>query len=316
MIVETTRELLDKLEQLRRRRRAVILAHNYIIPEIQDIADFVGDSLELAIKAAEAEADVIVLVGVNFMAEVAKLLNPDRIVLHPEPQAGCPLASFVTPRMLRSAKQEYRAPVLLYVNSYAATKAEADYVVTSASALQAAKKLSGEYDMIIFSPDRNLADWIQEQVPHLEVVPIPRHGHCPVHEFLVSKYYVMKAREEHPNAKILVHPEAPRDARRIADYVGSTSQMVRYIGRTDPKGEYVLGTEEGLAYRAKKLYPEAKVYPITPRAVCINMKKLTLDKLVWSLETLKPQVRIPSEIARKAREAVERGLELVGKKPK
>ena len=307
--------LLDKLEKLKREQRAVILAHNYMLPEIQDAADYVGDSLELAVKAMETNADVIVLAGVRFMAEVAKLLNPDRIVLHPEPAAGCPLADFATPRLLREAKQEHPgAPLVIYVNSYVEAKAEADYVVTSASAIDAVKRLEAE--KILFAPDKNLAEWVQENVPEKQVIPVPRHGHCPVHEYLVSGYYVRLVKEQHPEARVLVHPEAPRDARRLADYIGSTSQMLRYIGRTDPKGSYIIGTEEGLAYRAKRLYPDATVYPVSARTVCIDMKKITLEKIVRSLETLKPQVEIPSNIAKRAREAVERGLELVGKKPR
>jgi len=304
--------LRDELERLRRERRAVILAHNYMLPEVQDVADYVGDSLELAIKALETEADVIVLAGVRFMAEVAKLLNPDRVVLHPEPAAGCPLADFATPRVLREAKQEHPgAPLVIYVNSYVEAKAEADYVVTSASAIEAVKRL--EADKILFAPDKNLAEWVQENVPDKQVIPVPRHGHCPVHEYLVSGYYVRLARERYPGARLLVHPEAPREARRLADYVGSTSQMLRYIGRTDPRGSYIIGTEEGLAYRAKRLYPEATIHPVTGRTVCIDMKKITLEKIVRSLESLKPRVEIPGNIAKRAREAVERGLELVGK---
>jgi quinolinate synthase len=312
---EYLRRLVDRLNELKERRRAVILAHNYTLPEIQDAADFVGDSLELAIKAAETSADVIVLAGVRFMAEVAKLLNPDRIVLHPDLAAGCPLADFASPRLIRDARKEYPgAPVVIYVNSYAAAKAESDYVVTSASAVEAVKRLEAE--TVLFAPDKNLADWVQENNPDKRVIPVPRNGHCPVHEYLVSEYYVRKAKEEHPAARVLIHPEAPRSARRLADYVGSTSQMLRYIGQTDPRGEYILGTEEGLAYRAKRLYPEARVYPVSPRTICIDMKKITLDKVVSSLESLKPRIEIDPAIAKKAREAVERGLELVGKKPR
>lgn len=306
-------KLRDKLESLRRERKAVILAHNYVLPEIQDVADYVGDSLELAIKALETEADVIVLAGVRFMAEVAKLLNPDRVVLHPEPAAGCPLADFATPRVLREAKQEHpEAPLVIYVNSYVEAKAEADYVVTSASAVEAIKRLN--VDRVLFAPDKNLAEWVQENIPDKQIIPVPKHGHCPVHEYLVSGYYVRLARDQYPEARLLVHPEAPREARRLADYVGSTSQMLRYIGRTDPRGSYIIGTEEGLAYRAKRLYPEATVYPVTNRTICIDMKKITLEKIVKSLESLKPRVEIPGEIAKRAREAVERGLELIGRR--
>ena len=309
--------LRGELERLKRRYNAVILAHNYQLPEVQDAADYVGDSLELALKAMETDADVIVLAGVRFMAEVAKLLNPDKIVIHPEPAAGCPLADRATPQRLLEARRERPgAPLVIYVNSTVEAKAVSDYVVTSASAVEAVGRLAREgYETILFAPDRNLADWVQENVPEAKVVPVPRDGFCPVHEFLVSPYYIRRAVEEHPAARVLVHPEAPREARRLADYVGSTSQMLRYIGATDPRGEYILGTEEGLAYRARRLYPEARVYPVSPATVCIDMKKITLEKIVRSLEALKPRVEIPREVAVKAREAVVRGLELVGRKP-
>ena len=311
--------LVERLRVLRERRRAVILAHNYTLPEVQDVADFVGDSLEMAIRAAETDADVIVVAGVRFMAEVAKLLNPDRVVLHPEPAAGCPLADYATRRAIEWFRSRYPgAPLLVYVNSTLEAKALGDYLVTSASAVEAAKRLAGEgHEVIGLAPDRNLADWVGESLAGAaRVVAVPPEGHCPVHEYLVSEYYVRRAREEHPGARVLVHPEAPRAARRLADYVGSTSQMLRYIGRTDPRGEYVLATEEGLAYRARRLYPEARVYPVSSRTVCIDMKKLTLDKVVASLERLEPRVELPPETARRARETVVRGLELVGKLPK
>ncbi len=308
-------ELLERLEGLRRRRRAYILAHNYTLPEVQDAADYVGDSLEMALQAASVDADVIVVAGVRFMAEVAKLLNPDRVVLHPEPAAGCPLADNATREAVERFRREHPgAPLLMYVNSPVEAKALADYVVTSASAVEAARRLAREgYEALGLSPDRNLASWVGENV-EARVVAVPPTGFCPVHEYLVSPYYIRRALEEHPGARLLVHPEAPPASRRLADYVGSTSQMLRYIGETDPRGTYVLGTEEGLAYRARRLYPEARVYPVSHRTVCIDMKKLTLDKIVESLEKLEPKVEIPRVTAERAREAVIRGFELIGRK--
>ncbi len=306
-------QLAGEARRLVERRRAVVLAHNYTLPEVQDVADVVGDSLEMALAAATTDAEVIVVMGVRFMAEVAKLLNPDRIVLHPEPLAGCPLADYATREAVERFRAEHPgAPLLMYVNSTVEAKALADYVVTSASAVEAARRLDS--DLVGLAPDRNLASWVAEETGK-NVVPVPPQGRCPVHEHLVSAYYVAKAREMHPGARVLVHPEAPREARRLADYVGSTSQMLRYIGSHGGRGEYVLATEEGLAYRARRLYPEAAIHPVAPTTVCIDMKKLTLDKLVKSLETLKPRVEIPEETAKRAREAVVRGLELVGKKP-
>ena len=306
------RELAEKLETLRRRRRAVILAHNYQPPEVQDIADFVGDSLELARKAMETDADVIVLAGVRFMAETAKLLNPDRIVLHPVPDAGCPLADFLTLDAIREARREHPgAPVVLYINSHLDAKAEADYIVTSSSAVKLVSML--EDDTVLFGPDRNLADYVAENLPGKRIVSVPLHGHCPVHQYLITARHVEEARRRYPGARVLIHPEAPREARKLADYVGSTSQMVRYIGETKAHGTYLLGTEEGLAYRARKLYPTADVKPLNPKAICRNMKKITLRSIVEALERLAPRVELDPVQAKKARETVERSLEMLKK---
>ncbi len=301
------REIVERIEELRRRRRAVILAHNYQLPEVQDIADYVGDSLELARKALETDADVIVFAGVAFMAETAAILNPDRVVLHPEPSSGCPLANFLSIQRLLHARQRYPgAPVVLYINSTAAAKYYADYIVTSASALRVIEKL--EADTVLFGPDRNLASYVAEKTGK-KIIPLPPHGHCPVHQYLVSEYHVIRAKEKHPCAKILIHPEAPPGARRHADYIGSTSQMLRAIGVLGGE-RFLLGTEEGLAYRARKLYPDKEIHPLYEGAICLNMKKITLLHIMRSLETMKPRVRVPDRIASRVRETMIRSIEM------
>ncbi|WP_228546762.1 quinolinate synthase NadA [Hyperthermus butylicus] len=300
--------ILERIRELKEKRRAVILAHNYQLPEIQDIADFVGDSLELARKAMEVDADVIVMAAVNFMAEVAAILNPDKIVLHPDPRATCPLANHARLELLRRYREKYPgAPLVIYINSYAVAKAYADYIVTSASAVKLVGKL-GE-DTILFAPDRNLADHVA-MATGKNVVAVPAGGICPVHEFLLDEYYVRKVREQYPRGYLMVHPETPRPVRLMADYVGSTSQMLRRIGEVEAE-VYIIGTEEGLVHRARRLYPDKKIVPANPRAVCINMKKITPLKILYSLETLKPRVVVPEPIARRVREILERSLEMV-----
>ncbi len=302
-------ELKRRINELKKRRRAIILAHNYQVPEVQDIADYVGDSLELAKKAMKIEADVIVLAGVYFMAETASILNPDKTVLIPNRHAGCPLASFLTPRDARKYKEERPgAPLVLYINSYADAKYYADYIVTSASAVKLVGKL--DEDEVLFGPDKNLASYVAETTGK-NIVPVPPNGHCPIHEYLVNKYWVMKALQEHPRAKLILHPEAPPEARRLAHAIGSTSQMLRAIGELGGE-EFILGTEEGLVYRARKMYPGKKIYPVNHRAICIDMKKITLKNIADSLETMRPVVKVDERIAGRVREILEESFRMVG----
>jgi quinolinate synthase len=302
------RELVERLQLLKRRRRAVILAHNYQLPEVQEVADFVGDSLELAKKAMEVDADVIVLAGVYFMAETAAILNPDKKVIIPNPAAGCPLASTFSVEAIKRYRERYtKAPLVAYINSYSWSKYYADYIVTSSSAVKLISKLDA--DTVLFGPDRNLASYVEE-VTGKRVVPVPSGGNCPVHHYLVNEYYVRKALEEHPNARVIVHPEAPPEARRLAHFVGSTSQMVRAVGELEGD-EFLLGTEEGLVHRARKMYPNKRIYPVNPRAICINMKKITLKNIVESLEKMKNVVQVPDPIAARVREVLEASFEMV-----
>ncbi|MCD6278572.1 MAG: quinolinate synthase NadA [Desulfurococcales archaeon] len=300
--------LRSEIEALKKKRNAVILAHNYQVPEVQDVADFVGDSLELAKKALEVDADVIVFAGVRFMAETAAILNPDKTVLHPDPTAGCPLADFLSADDVRRAREEHpNTPLVLYINSGTEAKALADYIVTSSSASKLVSKLST--DKVLFGPDKNLAGYVAE-VTGKEVIPVPRHGHCPVHEYLIDEVHLELAKSEHPGATVLVHPEVRAEVRRMADFVGSTSQMLRAVGTLQGK-EFILGTEEGLSYRARVLYPDKKVYPLNPKAVCVNMKKITLLKIVDSLNRMKPKVVVEPALASRVREVLEESLKII-----
>jgi len=300
--------LYGEIARLKKLRNAVILAHNYQLPEVQDVADFVGDSLELALKAQEVDADVIVMAGVKFMAEIVAALNPDKVVIHPNSYAGCPLADFLNGGVLSEYRSKFPGePLVVYVNSPIEAKASADYVATSSSAVKLVSRLGAE--RVLFGPDRNLAEFVAEKTG-VEVIPVPPNGHCPVHEFLISRYYAEKALEEHPGAELVVHPEAPREVRRMAGFVGSTSQMLEYVQRTRAR-KVLLGTEEGLAYRARKLAPGKEILPLNARAVCADMKKITPRHLLESLERLEPKVTLDPRIASRAREVIERSLELV-----
>jgi len=304
---------IDRLREdigvLKRRRNAIILAHNYMPPEVQDIADYVGDSLELAKKALETSADVIVFAGVSFMADIAAILNPDKIVLHPEPCSRCVLADMLTKDHVMRAREEYPgAPLVLYINSPTELKVYADHIVTSSSASKLVSKLDNE--TILFGPDRNLADHVARETGK-EVVAVPPHGNCPVHQYLLGEYHVRRALEEHPGAKLIVHPETPSSVRGMADYIGSTSQMLKAIGSIEAS-EYLIGTEEGLVYRARKLYPDKKIYPVNPQAICIDMKKINLLNIRCSLENLKPRVEIDPVVARRVREVMEESLRIIG----
>jgi len=303
--VETLKE---DVRGLCEKRRAVILAHNYESPEVQDVADYVGDSLELARKAVNADADVIVFAGVSFMAEVAAMLNEDEVILHPVREARCPLADFLNIETIKKFKEKYpSAPLVLYVNSYAETKMYADYIVTSASALELISKLDS--DTVLFGPDRNLASYVAKRTDK-EIIPVPAHGYCYVHEYLISRYHIEKAKNEKSAAKLLVHPEVLPENQEIADYIGSTSQMLRAIDELGGS-KFLLGTEEGLSYTAKSIYPEKEIYPANPGAICVDMKKINLLNIKKSLERMKPEVIMGKKISQSVRSVLERSLEML-----
>jgi len=296
--------LIAEIERLKEERNAVIMAHNYQLPEIQDIADFLGDSLELARKAVDVDADVIVFAGVDFMAETAKILNPEKTVLLPSKRATCAMANMLKVEHILGAKERYPdAPVVLYVNTTAETKAYADVTVTSANAVRIVEKLDS--DVILFGPDKNLAHHVAK-VTGKKVIPVPEYGHCYVHRKFTLEN-VERARKLYPNARLMVHPECEPEVQEKADIIVSTGGMIRHAPEHD---EWVVFTEHEMVYRLKKLYPHIKFYPAREDAVCVGMKAITLNHVYESLREMKYQVEVPDEIAQKARKAIERMLEM------
>ena len=292
--------LSDEIRALAAERRAVILVHNYCRGEVQDVADFTGDSLELARRAAETTADVIVFCGVYFMAETAKILNPSRTVLIPDPSAGCPMADMVTAEQLREMKAAHPgAKAVCYVNSTAEVKAECDICVTSGNAEKVMAGFPSGQE-IIFVPDKHLGGHVAGILGR-EYLLWP--GYCPTHAALTVRA-IEEARSLHPGAPVMVHPECPRDVREAADERLSTGGMCRYA-RESPAKEIVVGTETGILHRLRKENPGKSFYPVSERLVCPNMKKNTLENLRDSLRDMKTEVVVPEEIAAKARRAIE-----------
>jgi len=297
-------ELVERIDNLRRKRRAVILAHNYQLPEVQDIADIVGDSLAMAREAARVEADVILLCGVQFMAETAKLLNPDRTVLVPDPNAGCPMANMVDPRELAEAKRRHPdAVVVTYVNSSAAVKAMSDICCTSANAVRVVESIPRDRP-ILFVPDESLGEYVAEVSGRDNVILWP--GFCPTHHRILAEH-IQARRREHPGAEVCVHPECTRDVRALADFIGSTGQILRRV-RESPKKTFIIATELGICHALRRENPGKTIVEVTRLADCPNMKLNTLEKVLWSLEDLRYEVTVPADVAGPARQAIERML--------
>ncbi|MCX5750572.1 MAG: quinolinate synthase NadA [Candidatus Saganbacteria bacterium] len=296
-------EMIGKIQKLKKKRQAVILAHNYQLPEIQDIADHVEDSLGLSIIASKIEAKVILFCGVLFMAETAAILNPDKIVVIPDPHAGCPMADMITSSALLELKAKHPGvPVVSYVNTTADVKAESDICCTSANSVKVVQSL--KEPEIIFVPDKYLGAYTAKQVPDKNFILWP--GYCPTHARITIQD-IKKAREAHPKAEILVHPECPLEVSNAADKVFSTGGMIRYI-RESKNNEFVIVTEEGIIYRLQKENPGKLFYGISDLAVCPNMKKNTLEKVLWELESLEHRVVVPENIRLKAKQAIDRML--------
>ncbi|HJK36933.1 MAG TPA: quinolinate synthase NadA [Methanocorpusculum sp.] len=293
----------QQIKKLAAEKNAIILAHNYQPAEIQDVADICGDSLELARLAKEAKESTLVLCGVYFMAETAKILSPEKTVLIPRPEAGCPLADQLTPEMVRHAKAEHPgSPFGGYVNSNAATKAECDITCTSANAAVIAASLPEK--RILFGPDANLAGWVQRQLPDKEIIPVPANGGCPTHHnFTVCD--VEEARRMYPNATVICHPECSSEVQQACDLVGSTGYMVRNCGTAD---EWVILTEKGILCPLEKRYPDT-VFHVMETAVCPSMKVVDLSDLYVTLRDGVYPVVVADEIANRARSAIERMIE-------
>ena len=300
-------ELIDKIIKLKERRNAVILAHNYELGEVQDIADFVGDSLELSQNAARTYADVIVFCGVHFMAETAFILSPDKIVLLPDINAGCLMADMATARELMKKKSEHpRALVVSYVNTTAEVKAESYTCCTSANAVRVVENLDTEE--ILFVPDRHLGHYVSTKT-NKRMILWP--GFCPTHARILSQH-ILRAKMEYPGAAVVVHPECRADVIALADEVLSTGGMVRYA-RESKAEEIIVGTEIGMIHRLRKEAPNKRFIPATEQAICPHMKLITLEKILWSLEEMAPRVKVPEEIRLKAKVAVDRMLEIGSK---
>jgi quinolinate synthase len=295
--------LLERISVLKKERNAVILVHNYQLGEVQDIADFVGDSLELSQNAAKTGADVIVFCGVHFMAETASIICPDKVVLLPDITAGCPMANMITAESLRAKKKEHpQAVVVCYINSSAEVKAESDICCTSANAVEVVESLNARE--ILFIPDQYLGHYVSARTGK-KMILWP--GFCPTH-VRIKPERIQELRQEYPQAKVVVHPECTPEVIALADEVASTSGMCRYARRDDVR-EMVVGTEVGLIHRLRKENPGKKFIPVSEQAICPNMKLITLEKVLWSLEEMGPEVKVPEEIRLKAIAAVDKMLE-------
>lgn len=295
----------QQILELKAQRGAVIIAHNYQPDGVQAIADFTGDSLELSRKAARLSEEVIVFCGVHFMAETAAILAPEKTVLLPDRHAGCPMADMITAGQLRALKAEHPgAKVVCYVNSSAEVKAESDICCTSSNAVQVCASLGD--DDIIFVPDRNLGAFAAERLGRRLIL---FNGFCPTHERIREKD-ILEMKQKHPGALVLAHPECSKPVRDLADELLSTGQMCRFAKETEA-GEMIIATELGLMYRLQKENPDKRFYSANPdRAVCPNMKKITVEKILWSLQDMKHRVTVPEEIAARARGSIQRMLEL------
>ena len=291
--------MINKIQQLKNERRAIILAHNYQPDEIQALADFTGDSLELARKSAELDAEVVVFCGVHFMAETAAILNPTKKILIPDPHAGCPMADMVTAEALRAEKQKHPgAKVVCYVNSTAEVKAESDICCTSANAVAIVRSLGDA--PVLFVPDKNLGQWVGGQLGR-ELILWP--GYCPTHQH-IRIAELRAAIQAHPAAEVLVHPECAKDIRDLATHNLSTGQMCRHA-RASGANEFIIVTEAGIFYRLRTENPGKIFHAVGKGAWCPNMKKCTLEKILWCLEDLSPEVRVEPETSSRAKRAID-----------
>ncbi|MBU0951370.1 MAG: quinolinate synthase NadA [Elusimicrobia bacterium] len=301
----SNKKITEKIQELKTKRNAVILVHNYQLPEVQDIADLSGDSLELSRKAAKTDADVIVFCGVHFMAETAAILSPDKTILLPDANAGCPLANTITSEDVRSLKKKYPGvPVVSYVNTSAAVKAETDIACTSANAEKVIASLKEKE--VIFVPDKYLASYVQSKSDKKIIM---WNGYCPTHLKILPED-IKKLKTKYPDSKVLVHPECHMEVVKLADEVLSTSGMIRYAKESNLK-TFIIGTEVGLLHKLKKDNPDKVFVPASELAVCPNMKLITLEKVLWSLEEMKPEVKVSKETREKALKSVNRMIEIV-----
>jgi quinolinate synthase len=307
--VKYNEALKKKIAKLKRRRNAVIIAHNYQRDEIQEIADISGDSLALSQAAVRTDADVIVFCGVQFMAESAAILNPDKKVLLPVMEAGCPLADMITPEKLCAKKKEHPgAAVVCYVNSSAEVKAQSDIACTSSNAVQVVRSL--EKKDIIFVPDKNLGRYVQSQVPDKNI--ILWDGFCPTH-IRVQEEDVLKTRAAYPKAEVIAHPECNPAVLALADHICSTGGMFKYVQASESK-EFIISTESGMLYKLQKDNTDKKFYLPTPHLVCANMKLITLGWVAQSLENMVYEINVPDDIREKAKKTLDKMLAVTGER--
>ena len=299
------KNLVKEILAWKKKREAVILAHVYQPGEIQDIADFTGDSLFLSQQAAKTQAKVIVFCGVQFMAETASILSPEKIVLLPEIKAGCPLADMAPAEKVKSKIKELpEAVVVSYVNSSAVVKSLSDYCCTSANAVQIAQSIPAEKE-ILFLPDMNLADFTARKARRNI---IPWQGYCPVHNIL-TKEDVIKVKKLHPQALLLVHPECRPEVCNLADYIGSTRGIIEFA-HNNPAKEYIIGTELGIFHPLKKNNPDKEFFAASEKMICKDMKLITLEKVLYSLQNLEPRITVPEDIRIKSLKALNRMIEI------
>ncbi len=304
MAADPSSSAIDRIRSLLAERNGILLAHNYEPPEIQDMADLCGDSLELSIRAAETDAAVIVFCGVHFMAETASILSPDKTVLLPVPDAGCPMADMITPEALAERQAELGPmPTVTYVNSPAAVKARSTVCCTSANAVSVVNALDAPE--VLMGPDRNLALYTAR---HTEKTVRIWEGYCPVHDRLTAQA-VRRARAAHPEAVFMAHPECRPEVIDLADAVLSTSGMIRYAGTVTAR-EFLVGTESGILHPLKKAHPDRIFHPVSEEMVCPDMKKITPADVIRSLTEMTGEVRVPPEVREPALAAVRRMIEI------
>lgn len=299
--------IVEEIQKLKKEKNAVILAHYYVKPEVQEIADYVGDSYYLSKIAVDLKEEVIVFAGVSFMGESAKMLNPKKTVLMPDSGADCPMAHMADAETIRKMRKEYEdLAVVCYINSTAELKQYADVCVTSANAVKIVKSLPNKN--IFFIPDRNLAHFVAEQVPEKNFVY--NEGYCPIHDAMKLQE-VRKLKEEHPDAKVLTHPECTKELLDFSDYVGSTSGIIDFAGKDEGK-EYIICTEEGVAYQLRTNNPEKKFYFPKTTPICPDMKMITLEKILYVLQSGVNEVEMKEELREASVKSLEKMLELAG----
>ena len=299
------RELVEKIERLKADRGAAILAHNYQPPEIQDIADHLGDSLDLSSLAQRIDERIVIFCGVHFMAETAAILSPEKKIILPEPSAGCPMADMLGADDLVSLKKEHPdAAVVMYVNSTAEVKAQTDICCTSANAVNVVESIP-EGKKIIIGPDQYLGGWTQKQTGREMII---WNGYCPSHQKIFPEQ-IEELRKLNPGAVVMVHPEVNPEVAAVADQVLGTGGMIRFVGESAARA-FIVGTETGMIYRLEKLYPEASFIPASAQAVCPNMKKVSLEKILASLESLEPVITVAPDVAEHALSSIERMIEI------